>query len=170
MTYVTSGEIGIDLTATTAGTTTDGAGAKFALGKKVVGSDGTEWVYVQAGGAITAYDCVAIDENYQAIPVTSAAADDGHIPGFAQNAFSDNDFGWVATKGTNIKVRAASSCAADVPLRVGNTGISAGVVDDGSVTGRVNLVGVVLVTANPSATTSAYEIIATNPYFNLDAV
>lgn len=164
MTYVTSGALGIDLTATTEGTTTDGAGAKFTLGQRVTGSDNTEWVYVQASGAITQYDVVAIDENYQAATVTSALAGAGHLAGFAQVAFDDNDFGWVALRGSNISVRAAQSCAADAKLFVGCTGVSAGVVDDASVTGRVTLQGVVLVTAGGTGTT-AREILATNPVF-----
>lgn len=164
MTYVTSGALGIDLTATTAGTTTDGAGAKFTLGQRVTGSDNTEWVYVQASGAITQYDVVAIDENFQAATATSALAGAGHLAGFAQVAFADNDFGWVALRGSNISVRANISCAADAMLYVGCTGISAGVVDDASVTGRVTLQGVVLVTAGGAAV-AAREVIATNPIF-----
>ena len=64
MAYVTDGTLGIDLAATTAGTTTDGADAKFTLGKRVTCTDGSVWVYVQAGAAITQYYTVAIDENY----------------------------------------------------------------------------------------------------------
>lgn len=164
MPYVTSGAIGVDLTSTSAGTTTAGANAKFTLGTKITGTDGTEWVYVQATGAITQYDCVAIDENFQASTVTSALGGTGQTPGFAQVAFADNDFGWVALSGTNISVRANISCAADALLYVGCTGISAGVVDDASVTGRVTLQGVVLVTAGGTAV-GAKEIIAVSPQF-----
>jgi hypothetical protein len=139
--------------------------AKFKVGQCGKGADGTEWVYVQASGAITAYDVVAIDEDYTARAVTSALAGAGHAPGFTQVAFADNEYGWVAKRGSNILVRAASSCAADALLYVGTTGLSAGVVDDASATGRVTLQGVVLVTANASSTTTALEIIATNPIF-----
>lgn len=159
MTYVTSGALGINLAVTTAG-----ADAKFTLGQRVTGSDNTEWVYVQATGAITQYDVVAIDEDFQASTATSALAGAGHLAGFAQVAFADNDFGWVALRGSNISVRAAQSCAADAKLFVGCTGVSAGVVDDASVTGRVTLQGVVLVTAGGTGTTTR-EILATNPVF-----
>ena len=139
--------------------------AKFKLGTEAKAQDGQKYVYVQASGAITAYDVVAIDEDYTARSVTSALAGAGHQPGFAQLAFTDDYYGWVATEGSNILVRAASSCAADALLYVGTTGLSAGVVDDASATGRVTLQGVVLVSANASSTTTALEVIAHNPIF-----
>lgn len=164
MSFVTSGAIGINLTDVTNGTTTDGVGAKFTLGTRVTGNDNTIWCYVQANGAITQYNVVAIDENFQAASVTSALAGAGYLAGFAQVAFADNQFGWVALCGNNIYVRCAQSCAADAKLYVGVTGISAGVVDDASATGRVTLQGVVLVTAGGTGTTSR-QVIATNPIF-----
>ena len=139
--------------------------AKFDVGTKVNGTDNTEWVYVQASGAITAYDVVAIDEDYTARAVSSALAGAGHAPGFAQQAFADDEYGWVAVSGANILVRAASSCTADALLYVGTTGLSNGVVDDASASGRVTLQGVVLVTANTSSTTTALECIAKSPIF-----
>lgn len=138
---------------------------EFAVGTMVDTTDGGRAIYVQASGAITRYNVVAIDEDYTARSVTSALAGAGHRPGFAQVALADNDYGWVYLSGSNIKVRAASSCAADALLYVGTTGLSAGVVDDASATGRVTLQGVVLVTANASSTTTALECIATNPIF-----
>jgi hypothetical protein len=149
---------GVDITATP---TT----AQFGLGQCAKGADSTEWVYVQASGVIRQYDVVAIDEDFTARAVTSALAGAGHKAGFAQVAFADNDFGWIATRGSNIQINAASSCAADALLYVGSTGLSAGVVDDASLTGRVTLQGVVLVTANASSTTTGLECIATCPIF-----
>jgi hypothetical protein len=157
MAHLTSGLIGPSVSTTT----TD---QNIQLGTRSIGTDGTVWVYVQASGAITQYDCVAIDENYQAATVTSALAGAGHTPGFAQVAFADNEYGWVALEGSNISVRANISCAADALLYVGCTAISAGVVDDASVTGRVTLQGVVLVTAG-GTTVQAREVIAVSPQF-----
>ena len=51
--YVTSGMIGVDLDSVTAGTTTDGAGAKYTLGQRVSGNNNSEHIYVQAGAAIS---------------------------------------------------------------------------------------------------------------------
>lgn len=135
------------------------------LGHRSAGSSNTEWIYVQASGAIRQYDIVAIDEDFTARAVTAAHAADAHLPGFAQVAFADDEYGWVALRGSDIKANVAASCAADVVLRVGTTGLSAGVADDAaSATGSVTLQGVVAVEAGATATTGV-EIIATNPIF-----
>ena len=159
MAYVTDGKIGINLAATTAGTTTDGAGAEFALGTRVTATDGSNWIYCQAGAAITQYSWVAIDENFQMVMGTKALADAGHGVGFAQVAFSDNDFGWVAVNAPgNINVRVLASCAADVQLYTSGT---AGALDDTSAS-QTLIRGVVLVTAATN-TASTREAIAVYP-------
>jgi isopentenyl phosphate kinase len=150
MAFSTSGTLGVEVSATP---TT----AEFDLGTRVTGTDGTEWVYVQASGAITQYDAVGIDEDYQAAALTKAIADDGHAIGFAQVAFADNDYGWVATRGSNISVRLAANCAADVALY---TTATAGVLDDAS-TSQTNIDGVVAVAGVTTA--GSDEVIATFP-------
>lgn len=160
MAFVTGGTIGVNLAATTAGDTTDGNLAKFRLGERVRASDGSEWLYVQAGAAITIYSWVAIDENYQAVMGTKALADVGHQVGFAQNAFADNDFGWVAVHMPgNGSVRVLTSCAADVQLYTSGT---AGVLDDTS--GSQTLIRGVVIVVAASATAVGYrEAIAVYP-------
>lgn len=159
MAYVTSGQIGVNLDETTAGTTTNGVDAKFTLGQRVTANDASEWVYVQAGAAITQYSWVAIDENFQAVMGTKALADAGHGVGFAQVAFSDNDFGWVCVNGPgNITVRVLASCAADVQLYTSGT---SGALDDTSAS-QTLIRGVVLVTAATN-TASSREAIAVYP-------
>lgn len=159
MPFATGGTIGVNFSETTAGTTTNGQNARFRLGQTVLGSDGSRWVYVQAGEAITQYMAVAIDEDYQAVKLTKTLADAGHQVGFAQVGFADNDFGWVCVHGPgNITVRVLASCAADVQLYTSGT---AGVLDDTSAS--QNLIrGVVLVVA-ASATVSNREAIAVYP-------
>lgn len=135
---------------------------KFALGTEALGNDGTKWIYVQADGAITKYDYVCITEAFQAVAGTKALLDVGHKVAFAQVAFADNEYGWVAIAGTNsnFKVRVAASCAADVPLYSSAT---AGVLDDSS-TSQTKVDGVVAVTAVTTA--GATPIIATFPKSN----
>jgi hypothetical protein len=159
MAYLTDGTIGVDLTRTVAGTTTDGENAEFTLGSSHRGTDNTEWVYVQASAAIGQYDCVAITEDFQATPMTKTLADAGHTPGFAQVAFSDNDLGWVCTNASgNISVNVLASCAADVQLYTTGT---AGSLDDTSAS-QTLIRGVVLVTA-ATDTASTRECIAVHP-------
>lgn len=153
MTTPVSPILGVDFTSTP---TT----AEFELGTRVMGSDGTEWVYIQASGAITQYYTVAIDENYQAAHLTTALNTAGHQIGFAQSAFADNDYGWVATRGSNIKAAVASSCGADARLYTTTT---AGVLDDASASAAARVYGVVAVTASSTSGITTPEVIATFP-------
>ena len=161
MTHVISPVIGVSLSTVYTGTTTDGEDAPFALGTRVNGEDGTVWLFVQAEAAVTQYDCVIIDENFQIQAVTTtlateASGDAGCMFGFAQVAFADNEFGWVATKGSNISCRgSASAGTADMMLY---TTATAGVLS--TVSAGVLINGVAFVT---SASASAAEIIASNP-------
>jgi hypothetical protein len=130
--------------------------AEFKLGECNVGSDGTEWVYVQASGAVSQYDAVAIDEDFQARALTKALADAGHTIGVAQAAFTDDQYGWVALKGTNISVNVLSSCASDSQLYT--TGTS-GKLDDAS-TNQTAIDGIVITTAASGATQAEECIIS----------
>lgn len=159
MAYATSGMLGVDFDVTTAGTGASfDQGGLFAVGTQVTATDGSIWVYVHASAAIAQYDCVAIDENFEATPMTDTLADAGHQVGFAQVAFDDNDFGWVCRSGANITVNVLASCAADVQLYTSGT---PGKLDDTSAS--QNLIrGVVLVTAATN-TASSRECIAVFP-------
>jgi hypothetical protein len=152
MSIQTTGLLGVDLTDTP-------LTAQFALGTTVKTTDGGEYVYVQASGAITQYDWVGIDEDYQCASLTKTIADDGWSVGVAQVAFADNDYGWVAIRGHNLTGRIAASCAADVSLY---TSATAGVLDDSS-TSQTKIEGVVAVTANASNTARAKEALLTFP-------
>lgn len=130
--------------------------AGFALGTRVTTTDNGEVIYVQAGTAITQYDTVGIDEDFQAHPITKARADDGWFIGFAQVAFANDDYGWVHTKGSNIRARGAAACQPDVALY---TSATAGVLDDTSAS-QTNIDGITFV-ATASGTNA--EILATFP-------
>lgn len=159
--FSTSGALGVDFDERITGTGTSlNQGNQFALGTMEYGADGTGWMYVHAAGAITIYDWVAIDENYEAVAGTTALAQAGHQVGFAQAAFADNEFGWVAIHGANIHVRAAAACAPDTVLYTSGT---AGVLNDDSSSVYEAIVGVVLVgTATATGAMNGYqECIAT---------
>lgn len=116
--------------------------------------------YVQANGAITAYDAVKVDNDGQASSLTTTIS--GSEPtavGAAQVAFADNEYGWVfrgfgGGSGKGIKVRVLVSCAADVKLY---TTATAGCLDD---TATDLVQNVVYVTTNASGGTEAGEIFA----------
>lgn len=131
--------------------------AVFQVGDTVRASDGQLLRYVKASAAITQYDAVGIDEDFQAAPLTKAMLDDGWFVGFAQVAFAQNDYGFVAIQGSNIRCRLKTACAADVALYSSGT---AGVLDDAS-TSQTKVEGVVSVTTITAATNA--EVIATYP-------
>lgn len=168
MGYVTDGQLGIDLTRVTAGTTTDGEDSEFTLGTTAKGTDGQEYVYVQAGAAIsTTTDepyALAIDENYQAVKLTKALVQAGHAVAWApEQIIADNAFFWAIKRGSNFNIKVGVSCAADISLY---TTATAGVLDDTSGGSHVVVQGVVIVTAastSASAGSTVREAIATWP-------
>lgn len=135
----------------------------FALGSKAVGTAGSVYMFVHCGSALSQYQCVAIDEDFSAFPATAALATGGHTPGFPQQDFAVNDYGWVPIEshgGHTLLV--ASSCAADVPLY---TDVStAGTLDDSATATQVAVLGVRIVTTMAS-TTGQSEFIAVSPQF-----
>lgn len=155
MAFLTSGIVGSNLTPTSTQEQT--------LGTRAYGTDGTEWVYVQANGALSQYYAAGIDEDYQCAPLTNTTAAGSPQVCFPQAAFTDNYYGWVPVRGSNISVKTRASCAADVLLY---TTASAGRLDDTVGGSGIAITGVVLVTA-ASASTSAgntvRECLATFP-------
>lgn len=153
--FAKGSHVGIDLEATP----TD---AEHTLGFVVDGNDNTRWVYVQASGAINQYDFVTLDENFQATALADAGGAAGHVLGVAQVAFADNDYGFVAIEGTNIKGNFKASCAADNESLYTNT--TSGHLDDASTADAILVVGVVAVVA-PGAADTNKEIIMRSPRF-----
>lgn len=136
-------------------------GGGFGLGDRRA-SNGKEWVYVQADGAITGdgYVC-QIDENYQAVMVSTSVDAIGDLIGVANVAFADNDYGWLQVRGPCV-ARVAASCGANVLL---NSTATAGQIDDDGGSTGMAIQGLVLTTANGgSAGTAAamlnYPVIA----------
>lgn len=124
--------------------TTIGAVPPFEVGTRMKGADGSEWVYVQASGAITGEGyAVVIDRDFQAAMVTNTNGLRGLPIGIAGTDFADNDYGWVQVYGAcNIQV--AASCAANVET---TTTTTAGQLDDAAGTGTKEILGLVLTTA-----------------------
>jgi hypothetical protein len=168
MAYQSSGLVGANMDRTTAGTTTNGENKEFALGTRVVGPDGTEYVYVQAAAALmtatTDPNALAIDEDFQASLMTTALALTNFELGFApQQIIADNDFFWARVSGANFNARVAASAAADTYLR---TTITAGRLGTASTASAVVFTGVVLVvaaSASTSASNSVREVLMTKP-------
>lgn len=168
MASVNSSILGVNLSQVVAGSASVlGVGASHALGTRVSGTDGTEYLLVQAAAAISTTTsqpyCITVDENFEAVKCTKATLSAGHMVAFApQLILADDAIFWAITKGANFNIRVAASCAADVNLWSTAT---AGVLDDTSGATHVAVLGVKLVVA-ASASTSALntvrEAIVTN--------
>jgi hypothetical protein len=159
MAYVLDGTIGVDVTATVAGSgSSSDQGNQFALGKCVKMNDGTEYMYVHAAEAVSQYDWVGVDEDFEASKLTKGMVDDGYYIGIAQVAASDNDFFWIAIRG-EVTGAVLGSCAADVPLYSSGT---AGSVDDTSGS-QTKIDGAVATAANGTSAASTTTILLTYP-------
>lgn len=101
-----------------------------------------EYIYIQAGEALTANAAVVITEAGQAemVDTTSTASAFGDRVGVISIAFDDNDYGWAQIYGACI-LSAPTSAPANV--RLNSTG-TAGRLDDDATSGAEVIVGVAL--------------------------
>lgn len=136
--------------------------AQFKIGTRISTESGGTAVYCVASGAITQYQLVGINEDFDAYAMTSTLAAQSDLVGFAQVAIASGEYGWIHLNGSDIKVRTKASAAADAQLW---TTASAGVVDDATAAGAVKIDGVVLVAAAGTAANGAagIEVKATWP-------
>ena len=109
---------------------------------------------VRATSTIAQYDAVIIINTSSAagasigcVPVTTTNALTSQRLAFAQTAITSGDYGWVATKGNNLRVRTLIAAQPAVPLF---TTATAGSLDDATVTAGYCL-GVVLMSSATSA-------------------
>jgi hypothetical protein len=145
--------VGARLTDTfTAAAMTQG-GKGFGLGDRYVRGDGTEYVFVQANGAVTGagYVCY-LDSSYQAAMLSTSNDAYGNLVAIPLAAFADDDYGWMQVKGPCGAIRVAASAAANVRL---NSTATAGQIDDDGTTGAMEIRGIALTTANGGAAATA---------------
>ena len=143
----TSPLLGVNLGQTSAGTSTAGAGAPQALGTTIFGSHGSVYQFVQAAVAINQYDVVSIDNNSQASGATPATLATGATSiGFAQAAFAQYDYGWVALQGSQLTVNVSATSTLAVQLYAATT---TGKLSTTASSGT--LVGVAILTASTTA-------------------
>lgn len=99
------------------------------LGDTYVDENGTEYVYVKASGAKTAFLGYVLPSTYiLGTGIISTATDQPLWVVWPQIAMADGEYGWCAAKG-NFTITVAANCAANVELFCTTT---AGVLDDAS--------------------------------------
>lgn len=113
--------------------------AKIPVGTIVQNGDGSEMIYVTATKTVNQYDAVLIINSSSAsgasigvVPCSTAAAATSPRLAIAQTAMGINTYGWVYTKGNNLRCNVAAACEPAVPLFTTTT---AGVLDDATVSG-----------------------------------
>jgi hypothetical protein len=123
-------------------------------GTLITATDGGEYMLVRATSTIAQYDaCViintssAVGASIGCVPVTTTNALTSQRLAFAQTAITSGDYGWVALKGHDLRVKTLIACQPAVPLY---TTATAGSLDDTVVTAGYCL-GVVLMTSATSA-------------------
>ncbi len=120
---------GIDFTATYAAVSqTNPAspeypGLPFLPGTRVVGTNGTEWVFVTSAGTFAQYSTIWVDNTFAACPLIGGAGADTALPeggaGFPASVQTSQTFtsgysGWVAISGTLTSL--VASAGTSVPL------------------------------------------------------
>lgn len=78
----------------------------FALGTKAMGTNNTEWTYVQMSGAAITGEMIAIRTGGTGVPVhtTSLVCTGPRELGWVQGNFADQDYGWVVKRGDSVTV------------------------------------------------------------------
>lgn len=149
-TIITSGKVTPALDAVR----TSAEGAAVPVGTTVETSDAGEAVYVKAASTIAQFDaCIIVNtssatgQSIAAVPVTTTNALTSQRLAFAQTAIASGGYGWVQTKGNEIRVKTLIACQPAVPLF---TTATAGSLDDTVVTAGYCL-GVVLMSSATSA-------------------
>ncbi len=101
--YPTDGKIGVDLENVS-------SACNYTPGMTVEGSNSSEWVYVLATEALTAGAMVGIAASGRAqmisgARITTASATPSYKFGFAQTAFTQSQWGFVAARGQGVLIR-----------------------------------------------------------------
>ncbi len=132
---------------------------QFSLGQVAKGTDGSEWVYVLAGGAITQGDVVLITNTgslwtANSVTNTLAASKLGDYLAVASlSTVASGSYGWVQRSGKCAGISVIASTTANVTMYTTTT---AGKLSSASVASTTSIAsGIVLATAGTTATVQA---------------
>lgn len=155
------GKEGIDVsqTYTITSTTPEYPAAPFLTGEHTLGSNDTEWVFVQASAAITQYAAVSIDAFFNVVPLTTTLANNLYAVGFAQTAIASGAYGWVAIRGQNLSFLSKGLVAKLAALY---TSSSAGILTNTTTSGA-KITGAIVTTSLASTSTIARAGLASWP-------
>ena len=140
-------------------------GRGFKVGTRVTTHDGKSYIYAQSASAIAQYNVVAVNLSTgiaAALSTTTAPA--AEAIGVAQIAIASGEYGWVQTYGRG-KVKVLGACVKNINLW---TTATAGSLDDATASTYM-VMGINLLSTNPSATATALSAFIVNPSILLRA-
>lgn len=139
----------------------DGATALFGLGSVTMGTQNTEWVYVNAGVALNTGSPVMINSSGTAQLLTGAisSTSSGKQIAFAQGTFAASDYGWVARRGNAIYVLVSSVSTVNQILYNGDGGSGALT----TATATCTFAGIAILTASSTGVISAVQAFVSWP-------
>lgn len=137
--FLNSSTIGVDLN-------NGNATALFAVGTHVLGTNGTEWVYVQAATSINANTIVAFNSGTFTCGMASGAdvISLGSQIATAQTSISAQAFGWVAVRGVGLTVTQTGTTSVLSAIYVAASGVPTGAISL-QISASNTLVGISLV-------------------------
>ena len=153
---VTQSTIGVDLNNSS---TTQ----LFALGTKVLGSNNSEWVYVQAATSVTAYKVVAFNGTF-----TCGMASGGDLIGgiaeiaVAQTSAAASEYFWVCRRGDRVGVMCTGSVSVANQLYMAASSTPTGILSI-SASASGTIYGISLVTVVDTANATVHSAIVSWP-------
>lgn len=148
--YATGSQIGVDLN-------NSGSTQLFALGTHFLGSNDTEWVYVQANTSINGLTAVAYNATF-----TAGMASGGDLTtlgnkfGTAQTSISSQAFGWICVRGLGLTIQQTGTSSTLGVVCLAASGVPTGVLSN-QITASNTLAGISLV-ATATATYGTFNL------------
>ena len=130
----------------------DGATALFGLSSVVMGSQDSEWIYINAASALATGTVVMVNSSGTAnlLNGTLSGTSTGKQIAFSQGVFSASDYGWVARRGNGIYVLVSSVSTVNVLMyNCENSGALT------SVTATNTIAGISIITASSTGIATA---------------
>jgi hypothetical protein len=149
--YTQSPTIGVDLN-------NQSATQLFALGTHVLGTQDTEWVYLQANTSISARTVVAFTWNGSAGMASGADLLAGSQLATAQTTVSVSSYFWAAIRGIGLTVLTTGSCTSVAQvISIAASGVPTGVLSNvASASGTV--AGISFTDTTNQTATSTYSV------------
>lgn len=143
--YQVGGMVGVDLN-------NQSTTQLFALGTHVLGTQNSEWVYINAATSVSGLSAVAINAAGTGGMASGGDLTAGRQLALAQTSISAQAFGWVAIRGLGLTVATTGSSSATSSVFLAASGTPTGTLSSAA-TGSGTLAGVSFTdVANQTAT------------------